>query len=175
MKTLVVEHRLDHPVGRRIAVDSGHEIGAERLAERRNILECLGIGLPDQFAGHRRMVEPLGQSVDHGRLQRVVMQDGRIDEGRELGLAPYRFFRLAADARPHRIDGIEGRLGLLLRHQIVSPLNGENAASIILGSASAKAKGGKNRGKNWGKILGHWPETGSLADKLGHWPHNFRV
>jgi hypothetical protein len=83
------------------------------------------------------------------------MQNGRIDEGRELGLAPYGLFRLAADARPYRIDGIEGRLGLLLRHRIVSPLNGENAASIILGSASAKTKGGKN----WLKILGHWPEN----------------
>ena len=133
MKTLVVEHRLDHPVGRRIAVDSRHEVGAERLAERRNILERLGIGLPDQFARHRRMVEPLGQPVDHGRLQRVVMQNGRIDEGRELGLAPYGLFRLAADARPYRIDSIEGRLGLLLRHRIVSPLNGENAAFYHIG------------------------------------------
>src|ERR1700720_1038414 len=71
------------------------------------------------------MVEPLGQPIDHGRFERVVMQNGRIDEGGELGLAPYGLFRLTADARPYRIDGIEGRLGLLLRHRIVSPPNGE--------------------------------------------------
>ena len=141
MKTLVIEHRLDQPVGRRIAIDGRHEIGAERLAERRNILERLGIGLPDQLARHRRMVEPLGQPIDHGRFQGVVVQNGRIDEGGELRLAPHGLFRLATDARPYRIDGIEGRLGLMLRHRTVSRSTAETPSSIILGSAFAKAKG----------------------------------
>ena len=131
MKTLVVEHRLDQPMGRRIAVDGRHEIGAERLGERRNVLERLGIGLPDQLAGQRRMVEPLGQPIDHGRFERVVVQNGRIDEGGKLRLAAYRLFRLATDARPYRIDGIEGRLGLMLRHRIVSRSTAKTPPSII--------------------------------------------
>src|SRR5580704_1225175 len=39
MKALVVEHRLDQPMGRRIAVRGGHQIGAEDFAEGGNILE----------------------------------------------------------------------------------------------------------------------------------------
>src|ERR1700692_4903975 len=143
MKPLVVEHRLDQPMGRRIAIDSRHEIGAERLGERRDVLERLGISLPDQLARQRGMVEPLGQPIDHGRLERVVVQDGRIDEGGELRLAAYDLFGLATDARPYRIDGIEGRPDLMLRHRIVSHSTAKTPSSIIVGSAFTKAKGSK--------------------------------
>src|SRR5580658_9731740 len=169
MKTLVVEHRLDQPVGRRIAIDGRHEIGAKRLAERRNILERLGIGLPDQLARHRRMVEPLGQPIDHSRFQGVVVQNGRVDEGGELRLAPYGLFRLATDARPYRIDGIEGRLGLLLRHRIVSPLNGENAIFYHSGERFRQSQELQNlAARSWAIGL----ESGPMADKLGQWPCN---
>ena len=53
------------------------------------------------------MIEPLGDAMHDRILQRVVMQDGRIDEGRELGLAPDDLLGLAADARPDRIDLVE--------------------------------------------------------------------
>ena len=56
------------------------------------------------------MVEPLRQPMDHARLERVVMQNGRIDERGEFGLAAHNVFRLAADARPDRIDLIEAAL-----------------------------------------------------------------
>ena len=48
------------------------------------------------------------------------MQDGRVDEGRELGLAPHHLFGLAADARPDRIDLVERVRGscVSLRHTV---------------------------------------------------------
>ena len=81
VEALVVEHRLDQAIGRRIAVGGRHEVGAEGFADRGNVLERVGIGLPDQFARHRGMVEPIGQPMDDRRFERVVVQDGRIDEG----------------------------------------------------------------------------------------------
>ena len=53
------------------------------------------------------MVEPLRHAMDDRGFERVVMQDGRIDEGRELGLAPHDLLGLVADARPDRIDLVE--------------------------------------------------------------------
>src|SRR4029079_1869399 len=46
-------------------------------------------------------------AVDHRRLQRVVMQHRRVEESRKLGLAPHDLFRLAANAKPDRVDGVE--------------------------------------------------------------------
>ena len=68
------------------------------------------------------MVEAASQPMDHGRFERVVVQDGRIDEGRELRLATHDILGLAADPRPDRIDLIERRLCLMLRHGL-SPEN----------------------------------------------------
>ena len=60
VEALVVEHRLDEAVGRRIAVEHRDDVGAEHLAELRLVLQRVGIGLADQFARHVGMVEPLG-------------------------------------------------------------------------------------------------------------------
>ena len=75
VEALVIEHRLDQPMGRRIAVGRRHQIGAERFADRRHILDRIGVGLPDQFARHRGVIEPVGQPMDHSRFERVVMQN----------------------------------------------------------------------------------------------------
>ncbi len=66
------------------------------------------------------MVEPLGKPVNDRSLEGVVVQDGRVNEGRELGLASDHVLRLAADAEPNRIDGVEGRSRLVLRHRSTS-------------------------------------------------------
>ena len=121
VEALEVEHRLEQAVGRGIAIDRRHDVGAEvgrSSADRRLVLERVGIGLPDQLGRHLGTVETLGDAVDDRRLQRVVMQDGRIDEGRELGLAARDLLGLAADLRPDRIDLVEraGRSRLLLGH-----------------------------------------------------------
>ena len=142
MKALVIENRLEHAMGRRIAVDRRHEIGAEGVAERRRILERIRIGLPDQLARQRGMVEPLGQPVDDGRFKGVVMQNARIDEGGQLRLAPHHLFRLAADARPYRIHGIERRLHLILRHRSASR---EQPDPIIIGAAQDRNQRGCQR------------------------------
>ena len=63
-----------------------HDVGAERFAESRIVLERVRIGLADQFARHIRMVEPLGDPMHHRPLERVVMQDRGIDEARKLRL-----------------------------------------------------------------------------------------
>ena len=85
VEALEIEQRIDVAVRGRIAVDGRHDIGAERIAERRVVLQRVGIGLADQFARHVRMVEPLGDAMHHRLLETVVMQDRRIDEARKLG------------------------------------------------------------------------------------------
>src|SRR5690242_5945799 len=53
-------------------------------------------------------------------FQRVVMQDGRIDEARELGLASRDFIGLIANAPPNRVDLVETfrRTGTLVSHHM---------------------------------------------------------
>ena len=108
VKALVIEHRLDEAVRRRIAVDGRDDVGAERLADRRLVLERIA-----HRPGGSVRADTSGWSsrsltrCDDRRFQRVVVQDGRIDEGRELGLAPRHLFGLVADARPDRIDLVE--------------------------------------------------------------------
>ena len=118
VEALVVEHRLDETVGRRIAVEHRDDVGAEHLADLRLVLQRIGIGLPDQFGRDVGMVEPLADPMHHRGLQRVVVQDRGIDEGADLGLAADDVLGLGADLGPHRIDLLEGRLGpgVLLRH-----------------------------------------------------------
>ena len=103
---------------RRVAVDHRDDVGAEGFAERRLVVERVRIGLPDQFGRDVGMVEPLGDPVHHRLFERVVVQDGRIDEARELRLAPHHVFRLMAHARPDRIDLVErvDEPGVMLGH-----------------------------------------------------------
>ena len=116
MEALEVEHRLDEAVGRRIAVDGRHDIGAEGIADRGLVLQRIGIGLPDHLARDVMMVEPLGGAMHHRLFQAVVMQDGGIEEGRKRGLAPHDVFGLLADLRPYRIEFADGCQSGLLRH-----------------------------------------------------------
>jgi hypothetical protein len=122
MEALEVEHRLEEAVGGGIAIDRRHDVGTERGAERRLILQRALVGLPDQLRRHLRVIEPLGDPVHDRGLERVVVQDGREDEGRELGLAPHHLLGLTADARPDRIDLAEraGGFDLVLGHDLVS-------------------------------------------------------
>ncbi len=50
------------------------------------------------------MVEPLGDAMNDGIFQPVVMQHGRIDKGGELRLAADDIFRLGAHPIPDRIE-----------------------------------------------------------------------
>ena len=74
------------------------------------VVERIAIGLADQIARHVGIAEPLADAVNDRGLERVVVQDVLIDEGRELRLAARDVLRLAADARPDRIDLIEAPL-----------------------------------------------------------------
>ena len=81
------------------------------LAEHRLFVERVAIGLADQVAGNVGIAEPLADAVDDRGFQRVVVQDVLIDEGGELRLAARDVLRLAADARPDRIDLVEALAG----------------------------------------------------------------
>src|SRR5262249_60330434 len=98
---------LEEGVGGGVTIARRHEAGAERRAERGLGLERVGIGLPYQLGRDLGAVEPRGDAVHDRRLQRVVMQEGRIDEGRELGLAARGLLGLAANARPDRVNLVE--------------------------------------------------------------------
>ena len=104
VKALEVEQRIDEARGCGIAVVDRDQIGAERIAEIGFVAQRLVIGLADQIARQRRMIEPLGDAMDHRIFQALVMQHGRIDEGGQLGLAADDVLRLAPDAVPDRIE-----------------------------------------------------------------------
>jgi hypothetical protein len=96
-------------MSRGIAIDGSDDIGAERGADLGIVLKRIGIDLPNQFAGHIRVVEASAYATDHGVLEPVVLQHGAIDEGREFRLVTHHFIRLATYAHPHGID-LVGRL-----------------------------------------------------------------
>ena len=104
VKTLEVEQRIDEARGCGIAVVDCDQVGAERIAEIGFVAQRLVKGLADQVARQRRMIEPLGDPMDHRILEALVMQHGRIDEGSKLGLATDDVLRLAPDAVPDRIE-----------------------------------------------------------------------
>ena len=104
VKTLEVEQGIDEARGRGIAVVDGDEVGAEGVADVGLFAQRLVIGLADQVAGERGMIEPLGQAMHHRVLETLVMQHGRVDEGGELGFAADDVFALAADTIPDRIE-----------------------------------------------------------------------
>ena len=52
VEALEIEHRLEKAVGGRIAIDRRDDVGAEGLADRRLVLERVGIGLTDQLGRH---------------------------------------------------------------------------------------------------------------------------
>jgi len=82
----------------------GDEIGTERIADIGVVAQRLVIGLADQVARQRRMVEAVGKTMHHRIFQTLEMQHGRIDEGGQLRLAPNDIFRLGTHAIPDRIE-----------------------------------------------------------------------
>src|SRR4051812_46364063 len=88
MEALEVQHRLEKPIGGGVAVQCRDDIGTEGIADRRLVFERVGIGLADQLGRDLWTIETLGNAVNDRRLKRVMMQNRRIDERRELGLAP---------------------------------------------------------------------------------------
>ena len=74
VEALEVEQRIDEARRRGIAIVDGDQIGAERIAEIRLVAQRLVIGLTDQIARQRRMIQPLGNAMDHRIFQPLVMQ-----------------------------------------------------------------------------------------------------
>src|SRR3974390_549995 len=127
VEAFVVEHRLDVAAGCRIAVDSSDDVSAEDLAKPRILFERVIVSLPDEITGNVGIAESLGDAMDQGSFERVVMQDVLVDKGSELRLASGGVLRLASDARPHRVDLVQSlhRPCLKLGH-----------CSVLLGSLS---------------------------------------
>src|SRR6476620_753964 len=61
------------------------------------------------------MGEPLADAVRDGSFERVVMENILVDESCELRLSARNVLRFNADARPDRIDFIEGPCGPRLK------------------------------------------------------------
>src|SRR6266478_3851040 len=104
MKTLEVEQRVDEARGRGIAVVDRHQIGPESIPDVGILAQRLVIGLANQIARQRRMIEALGEAMHYRVLQPVVMQHGRIDKRGQLAFAANDVFRLVTDAIPDRIE-----------------------------------------------------------------------
>src|SRR5262249_21470542 len=116
MESFEIQHRLEVAVRGGIAIDGRDEIRPERLANRRLVLERVRIGLADQLAGNVRPIEPVRDAVDDRRLERIVMEDRGVNEGRKLRLVPGDVLGFAADALPNRVDGVELAAGRMLSH-----------------------------------------------------------
>jgi hypothetical protein len=104
MEALEVEQWIDEARGCGIAVVDRDQVGAKRIAEIGFIAQRLIIGLADQIARQRRMIEPLGDPMNHRIFQAIVMQHGGIDEGGQLRLAADDVLRLGPNAIPDRIE-----------------------------------------------------------------------
>ena len=87
-----------------VAVEHGDEVGADRLDDGGLASEHFEIGLADDVAGHLLPVEPVGQTLDDGVLEAVLVEDGAEHETRDFGLAADDFLSFDADLREHRID-----------------------------------------------------------------------
>jgi hypothetical protein len=107
VEALEVEHGLEKAVSGGIAIDRGHDVGAERRADRGLAGERVGVGLPDQLGRDFGAVEAVGHAMHDRSFQGVMVQDGRIDEGCEFGLAPRDLLGLEADAGPDRVHLLE--------------------------------------------------------------------
>ncbi len=67
------------------------------------------------------MVEALRDAMRDRRLERVVVQDVLVNEGRKLRLTARDILRFLADAHPHRVDDVQPFRGpgFLLGHRIL--------------------------------------------------------
>src|SRR6478736_3378760 len=124
VEALEVEHRLEKPIGGGVAVQRRDDICTKGIADRRLVFERVGVGLADQFGRDLWTIETLGHAVNDRRLQRVVMQNRRIDERRQLGLASCDLLGLTTDARPDRVYLIQpSGSHLLLGHDRLRTLH----------------------------------------------------
>ncbi|MGY4311762.1 hypothetical protein ACVWW1_001065 [Bradyrhizobium sp. JR3.5] len=73
VEALEVEQGIDEARGRGIAIIDGDEIGPEGVADIGLIAQCLAKGLADQVARQRGVIEPLGNAMDHGIFQALMM------------------------------------------------------------------------------------------------------
>ncbi len=103
LEAFEVEQGLHHPEAGGIAVGDRHDVGVESLADRRIAENRLGEGLADERGGHVGVVEPRRDPVGDRAFQRRMIEDRRLQERRQFGLAPHRLVRLLADAREKRI------------------------------------------------------------------------
>jgi len=108
VKPLEVEDRLDEARARRVAIEHGEKVGVERFGEARVVGGDLAVGLADQVARHVGMGEPRRNAVDDDALQRLVVEDRRVDEAGDLGLAADDVLRFARHASEDGIVLCEG-------------------------------------------------------------------
>ena len=171
LEALEVEQRLQHSEAGRVAVGDRDDVGAKRFADRRIAIDRLRVGLADEGRRNVRIVQPRGDPEDDRALQRVMVQDGGHQEGRELGLAPDRLFGFLTDAREQRIvagepDDAGSRT---LRHEkLLAPPSqaldiarrgdfvnrGRRRFRRRLGSASGRTEFGRMRHRARGAALG---------------------
>ncbi len=106
VETLEIKHRLDHAHAGRIAIDDGDEVGTEGIGDRRIIGEHIEIGLANEVARDFRMPKPRGEPVDDRALKRVMVQDRRHHDPRNLGLAMDRLLGFGPHPRENGIDTV---------------------------------------------------------------------
>ena len=82
VEALEIEHRLDQPHARGIAIGDGHDVGAERLADRRIARDRIVEDLADQRGGDIGVVEPRGDAMGDRAFERLVVEDGGHQERR---------------------------------------------------------------------------------------------
>jgi hypothetical protein len=73
----------------------------------------------DDVGAEIRMAEPLGDAMDHRFFQGLVVEDRRIEEGRQQRIALGGLARLVAHRRPDRIDRLQ--LAATLHNNRVHP------------------------------------------------------
>ena len=104
---------LKYRTGSRRRVQAGSRSSVATISARNaspidgSCFERVGVGLADELGRHLRTIETRGDAMNDRCLQRVVMQNARIDERRQLALVPYDLLGFATDPRPYRVHLIQ--------------------------------------------------------------------
>jgi hypothetical protein len=110
VEALEIEEGLDEARAGWVLLHDGREIGLEGAADRGIGGERAVEGLDDQRQGDDVVLQPRGDAVADGSLERGLVDDGVEEERREGGRLVIALLGLAAEPLPDRVVGFV-RLG----------------------------------------------------------------
>ena len=128
MKTLEIEKRFRVGLRRRVPLPHGADVGAHGLADLLVGVHGVGDEFPHQHRGQHRALEFRRELKGQRVFQRLVIQDRRVKEACQYGLARRRVTDFLADRLPQGVDRRLGEFGRVrFRHGLECSCFGSDA------------------------------------------------